>query len=51
MKPAVSTLVLTLLFALAASAARAQQLDEKQMLGRQVFASPAASAISSPCSA
>ena len=38
MRPAVSTLVLTLLFALAATAAPAQQLDEKQTLGRQVFA-------------
>ena len=36
MRPAVSTSVLTLV--LAASAAQAQQLDEKQMLGRQVFA-------------
>ena len=38
MRPAVSMPVLTLLFALAAAAAQAQQLDEKQMLGRQVFA-------------
>jgi len=38
MRPAVSMRVLTLLFALAATAAQAQQLDEKQMLGRQVFA-------------
>lgn len=38
MRPAVSTPVLTFLFALAATAAHAQQLDEKQMLGRQVFA-------------
>ena len=38
MRPAVSTPVLTLLLALAAAAAHAQQLDEKQMLGRQVFA-------------
>ena len=38
MRPAVSTPVLTFLFALAATAADAQQLDEKQMLGRQVFA-------------
>jgi mono/diheme cytochrome c family protein len=36
MRSAVSTSVLTLV--LAATAAHAQQLDEKQMLGRQVFA-------------
>ncbi|HWJ00594.1 MAG TPA: c-type cytochrome [Burkholderiales bacterium] len=38
MRPAVSTPVLTLLFALAATPSQAQQLDEKQMHGRQVFA-------------
>src|SRR3954454_12296887 len=35
MRPAVSTPIFTLVFALAASAAEAQQLDDKQMLGRQ----------------
>ena len=38
MRPAVWTPAFALLFALAATAAHAQQLDEKQMLGRQVFA-------------
>jgi len=37
-RTALSTVVFTLVFALAATAAQAQQLDDKQMLGRQVFA-------------